>query len=83
MEKQLLESGAIVRLGSTEFSFQARSQPPTLALTRDNQVTESIVREAQVDSADSGKLALAALRHTDNARDLLLLYQLSVQTVGL
>jgi len=82
VEKQLLESGAIVRLGSTEFSFQARSQPPTLALTRDNQVTESIVREAQVDSADSGKLALAALRHTDNARDLLLLYQLSVKLLG-
>lgn len=82
IEKHLLKSGDVVRLGSTEFTFQARSQPPTLALTRDNQITESIVREAQVDSADSGKLALAALRHTDNARDLLLLYQLSVKLLG-
>jgi len=82
IEKHVLKSGDVVRLGSTEFTFQARSQPPTLALTRDNQVTESIVREAQVDSADSGKLALAALRHTDNARDLLLLYQLSVKLLG-
>ncbi|MCA9262834.1 MAG: sigma-54-dependent Fis family transcriptional regulator, partial [Planctomycetales bacterium] len=44
--------------------------------------TESIVREAAIDSEDSGQLALAALRHSDNAQDLLVLFRLSVKLLG-
>ena len=78
IDRVLLKSGCRVRVGSTEFRFHCSDQPPTLALTRDNRVTESIVREALVDSEDSGQIALKTLRLTDNAHDLLVLYRLSV-----
>jgi Nif-specific regulatory protein len=78
----LLKSGCRLRVGSTEFRFHCSDQPPTLALTRDNRFTESIVREALVDSEDSGQIALKTLRLTDNAHDLLVLYRLSVKLLG-
>lgn len=79
VQAQLLQSGCRVRVGSTEFRFHCSDQPPTLALTRDNRVSESIVREAIVDSEGSGQLALKTLRLTDNAHDLLVLYRLAVK----
>ena len=82
IESEILESGCRVRVGSTEFRFHCSDQPPTLALTRDNRLSESIVREAVVDSDGSGQLALKTLRLTDNAHDLLVLYRLSVKLLG-
>ena len=79
IQAQMLQSGSRVRVGSTEFRFHCSDQPPTLALTRDNRVSESIVREAIVDSEGSGQLALKTLRLTDNAHDLLVLYRLAVK----
>jgi Nif-specific regulatory protein len=82
IEDVLLPVGARVRLGSTEFTFHNSDQPPTLAATQDNRLAESIVREAPVDTEDSGQLALAALRRTDNAHELMVFFQLSVKLLG-
>ena len=77
-----LTSGVRVRMGSSEFAFHSSDQPPTLAATRDKRMTESIVREAPVESEDSGRLALASLRHANNAHELMVLFQLSVHLLG-
>ncbi len=79
VQANLLKSGCRVRVGSTEFRFHCSDQPPTLALTRDNRLSESIVREAVVGTEGSGQLALKTLRLTDNAHDLLVLYRLAVK----
>ena len=82
IERQPLKPGSRVRLGSTEFLFQVDDQPPTLAATRENQLTESIVREAAVGTADTGRLALAALRRTNNAAELQVLFELALRLLG-
>jgi Nif-specific regulatory protein len=82
VDEVMLKAGAHLRLGTTEFTFHHSDAPPTLAVTRDNRLTESIVREASVDADDSGRLALAALRRTENAHELADLYELSVKLLG-
>jgi two-component system response regulator HydG len=77
-----LKPGASIKLGSSEFTFHYTDAPPTLAVTRDNRLTESIVREASVDAEDSGRMALAALRRSENAHELADLYDLSVELLG-
>ncbi len=81
-EQIQLASGASVRTGSTEFTFYSSDQPPTVAIARDAQATEDIIREAAVDSEDSGRIALAALRRNDGAADLTFLYQLSLRLLS-
>ncbi|MEM8677736.1 MAG: sigma 54-interacting transcriptional regulator [Planctomycetota bacterium] len=82
IDAQPLHPGNRVKLGSTEFLFQVADQPPTLAATRENQLTESIVREAAVGTADTGRLALAALRRTNNAAELQVLFELALRLLG-
>ena len=77
-----LSAGKRIRLGSTEFLFQVADQPPTLAATRENRMTESIVREAALGTADTGRLALAALRRTNNAAELQVLFELALRLLG-
>ena len=77
-----LKPGARIRVGSSEFTFHCADELPTLAVTRINQVTESIVREAIVDSDDSGELALATLLRSKNAHEVGILFQLSLKLLG-
>ena len=78
-----LESGEIVRTGSTEFTFTTATEPPTVGTsTRDTRVTEDIVRLAAVDSEQSSHDSIAALRKQENASHLTLLYELSLSLLG-
>ncbi len=82
VDETVLVADDRIRLGSSEFTFHRSDQPPTLAGPRGEGQPESIVREAPVDSDDSGRLALAALRRTDNAHEIVVLYELAVKLLG-
>jgi Nif-specific regulatory protein len=82
VDETMLKSGAFLKLGSSAFTFHCSDAPPTMAATRENRLTESIVREASVDEKDSGRMALAALRRSENAHELADLYDLSVELLG-
>lgn len=82
VEEARLEHGSLIRLGSSEFTFHSVDQLPTLAVTREERMTESIVREAIVDSEDSGRIAVAALRHSNNAAELGVLLELCVKLMS-
>lgn len=77
-----LAVGARLRVGSTEFTFHHGAELPTLSVTRVNEVTESIVREASVDADDSGEIALATLLRAKNVHELGILFQLSLKLLG-
>ncbi len=83
MDAIVLKPGAHIKVGSTEFTYHHSDVPPTLASTRENFLTESIVREASVVAEDSGRIALAALRRSENAHELADLFELSVKLLGL
>ena len=76
----LLRNGTKIRTGSSEFVFTLTEQPPTVELH--GSATEDIIRQAQVESVDSGKSALAALGQTKNAADLTVLYQLALNLLS-
>jgi Nif-specific regulatory protein len=84
----VLADGHTVRIGSTEFCFQVSDQPPTVHTEGDADFTQTIVKnlpmfgDAKAPS-DTGIIALSALRDTDQARQLLVLYQLSIRLLGL
>ncbi len=82
VEEGLLKHGQLIRLGSSEFTFHSVDQMPTLAVTREERMSESIVREAIIDSEDSGRIAVAALRHSNNAVELGVLLELSVKLMS-
>jgi two-component system, NtrC family, response regulator HydG len=82
VDEIVLEHGSLIRLGSSEFSFHSVDQLPTLAITREERMTESIVREAIIDSEDSGRIAVAALRHSNNAAELGVLLELCVKLMS-
>lgn len=77
-----LKHGSLIRLGSSEFVFHSADQLPTLAITREDRMTESIVREAVIDSEDSGRISVAALRHSNNALELGVLLELGVKLMS-
>ncbi len=77
---ELLRSGTRIRTGSSEFVFTLTEQPPTVELH--GSATEDIIRQAQVESVDSGKSALAALGQSNNAADLTVLYQLALNLLS-
>ncbi len=83
VDEVLLQPGAQIKLGTTEFTYHHSDVPPTLAFTRENFLTESIVREATVAAEDSGRMALVALRRSEHAHELGDLYDLSVKLLGL
>ena len=79
-EAELLRHGTKIRTGSSEFVFSLTEQPPTVELQ--GAATEDIIRQAPVESVDSGKSALAALSQTNNAADLTVLYQLALNLLS-
>ncbi len=83
----VLADGHTVRIGSTEFTFQISDQPPTVSTEPDPDFTQTIVKNLPMHggnpSSDTGVVALSALRDTDQARQLLVLYQLSIRLLGL
>lgn len=82
-DEAMLDDGHNVRVGSVEFEFHLSDQPPTLFVAMQDAPTHTtIVREAPVSVFDTGLLALAAIRDTEQAKQLLVLYQLSIKLLG-
>ncbi len=75
-----LEDGCQLRIGSAEFIFQQREQPPED--TAEHRAQETIVRDASMRSGEASDLVLAALRDPQRVHDFLLLYQLSLRLLS-
>ena len=78
-----LHAGDVVRIGSTEFSFQTADEPPATAAPSDDNFTHTIIKDTPVKPADTGTLGLSVVSDADQARQLFVLYQLSLQLLGL
>jgi Nif-specific regulatory protein len=84
IDDAVLAEGHYVRVGSTEFTFHQSSEPPTI-FGDDGNLSQTLVKDVRISPDDSGLLALApiaALRDSEQAQDLLLLYQLSIKLLG-
>jgi Nif-specific regulatory protein len=77
-----LVSGCRIRVGSTEFNFQQSHQPPEFDSGGDMKITQTIVKDREVNPDDAANLAVAALQDTKQAQELLVLYQLSIRLMG-
>ena len=82
VDEAVLGEGHILRVGNSEFSFHQSEQSPTVVGEFDSAVTQTIVRDARVDGHDSSAGMLTALGQSQEARDLLLLYQLALRMLG-
>ncbi len=67
-----------VRIGSTEFSFHTSMDPPTLGGSPPGAARASVVKQASVDGEESGVFNALSLADNQQAKDLLLIYQLAV-----
>ena len=74
-----LVNGTIVRIGSTEFVFQIADQPPTKGSLTSSSMNQTIIRDTPVNENKKELTAWHDLDASQHTRDLLLLYQLSLQ----
>jgi two-component system, NtrC family, response regulator HydG len=87
-DEAVLDEGHNIRVGSNEFEFHLSAEPPTVnALPAEETYTTNIVRDTPVRDieqslTDTGVLGLAAVRDFDQAKQLLVLYQLSIKLLG-
>lgn len=82
IDEAVLGDGHAIRLGSCEFSFHQSEQPPTAGSIVGAETSETIVRDTVMGDFVSGSFALSAIHDSDQAQDLLLLYQLSIKLLG-
>jgi len=82
IDEAVLGDGHFVRVGSCEFSFHQTDQPPTAGSLVADLGKETIVRDTVMGDFIGGELALSAIQDSDQAQDLLLLYQLSIKLLG-
>lgn len=82
IDEAVLGEGHSLRLGSSEFTLHLSQDPPTVGLERAGNVTQTLVKDAAVAMGDTAALAIAAIRDTEQAHDLLLLYQLAIKLLG-
>jgi Nif-specific regulatory protein len=81
-DEAVLADGNTLRVGSTEFAFQTADQPPTVETGGEQTFTQTIIKDTPV-RGDTGLIPLAALRDPEQTRRLLVLYQLSLNLLGL
>ncbi len=79
-DEALLVEGCYFRVGTTELTFHQASERPSLWTDGYNtEVTQTIVRDARVDSFQRGHVHLGALQDTPQVRRLLLMHQLAIR----
>ena len=71
-----------IRIGSTEFAFSMSDRPPELTDEKQQKLTQTIVKDHIVNPDSDGMLAVQALRDMQQAKELLVLYQLSIKLMG-
>lgn len=79
VDDAILQDGAQVLLGSTEFAFEDSDQPATVDTSFDPGMTQTILRDFAVNPSDTGDFAIEAVRETGAGLDLLDLYELSIK----
>lgn len=82
IDEAALGEGHVLRVGTTEMTFHERSSVPRLQPDTVVDVTQTLVKDAQVASGKPDAFNLAALGASEQAQDLLLLYQLSIKLLG-
>lgn len=82
VEQAALVDGHRLRVGSTEFVFHESDQPPTLGPLIGPKITQTLIKDTRVGQPTGNSVALAAAADSDQARELLLLYQLSLRALG-
>jgi len=80
IDDAVLDSGHSLRVGSAEFVFELSDQPLTVYDPADG-VKQTLVSDRPI-TADTGNFALEAIRDTEQAQQLLLLYQFSIKLLG-
>ncbi|NIL98866.1 MAG: FHA domain-containing protein [Planctomycetales bacterium] len=83
VDEATLSDRCRIRVGSTEFAFSMSDQPPGLTDERQQKLTQTIVKDHLVNPDSDGMLAVQALRDLQQAKELLVLYQLSIKLMGL
>ncbi|HUY91029.1 MAG TPA: sigma 54-interacting transcriptional regulator [Pirellulales bacterium] len=82
IDEAALDEGHQLRVGTTEFSFHQSAQPPTIGTANDLNMTQTLIKETSVGAAFADSFALPALYESEQAQELLLLYQLSIKLLG-
>jgi len=81
IDDALLVHGHVVRVGSTEFAFHESEQPPTAAGIESG-VTQTIVMDTPMEASEVPLFGTALLPDPDQARELMLLYQLTLKLLS-
>jgi two-component system, NtrC family, response regulator HydG len=82
IDEAALDDGHHIKVGGTEFHFSQSTLPPTTIGEPELVVTQTVVRDARVDSDSQATSALSSPRDPQASPDLLLLYQLSIRLLG-
>ena len=84
-DEAVLTDGNTLRVGSTEFAFQTADQPlpGETGDMAEMTFTQTIIKDTPMKGTDTGLMPLAALRDAEQAKQLLVLYQLSLNLLGL
>jgi two-component system response regulator HydG len=81
IDEGVLDEGHRLRVGTTEFVFHQSSEPPTAG--HDGlHLSQTFIRDTRYGMVDSSSLPMLALSESEQAQDLLLLYQLSIKLLG-
>jgi Nif-specific regulatory protein len=80
IDEAILDNGHTVRIGSAEFAFELSDEPLTVYDPADG-VQQTLVSDRPV-TIDTGQFALEAIRDNEQAKQLLILYQLSIKLLG-
>ena len=82
VDEAVLADGHTLRVGTTEFAFHQSEQHPTAGSIAPGNMTQTIIRDTVVGDFPSSSFAVAAIHDSEQAHDLLLLYQLSIKLLG-
>lgn len=77
IDEARLTASAVLRIGTTQFSFHLSDQPPASGSALFG--NQTIIRDSPILPIESGRHALAALQEQASVDDFLLLYQLSLK----
>ncbi len=80
IDEAVLDNGHSVRIGSAEFAFELSDEPLTVYDPAEG-VKQTLVSDRPI-TPDSGRFVLEAIQDTEQAQQLLLLYQLSIKLLG-
>jgi len=82
IDEARVTAGATLRVGSTEFTFHEAHDRPTEFILGEANVTQTIIKDTPIDPEGTGHLAAVELPDSEQAKDLVVLYQLSIKLLG-